>query len=311
MAGYTLLETADIAELLSFYDLGCVMQSNPMEGGQANSSYKINTDRGIFILSVCDEKNKDEVAYLTSILSHLNKHGFPTSRPVAARDGSFLIEHENKPVYVKHYVVGEMVRDLSQEMLVQLGAVVSVLHSIPPVTNMPTLFPYGLETFTELTGIAHPYCSWLNERRDFLQQAIDPDMRKGLIHGDIYWDNLLFLNNKLTAVLDFEEACYYYTLYDLGVCVIGCCSGHQGLETAKVQALLRGYQQQNRLTDHERAQLKVFIEYAGVAGSYWRFRQYNVRYPSHALKDSYGELASLADQVHAMSDEEFLAYSER
>ena len=308
MAGYTFLTFPDIKRLLSFYDLGRLLKTEQMKGGQANSSYKVNTEKGVFILSVCDEKNAEEVDCLTRILSHLNQNNFPTSRPIQALDGKLLIQHEDKPVYIKEYIDGVVVQDLSEQMLFQVGQVVSDLHSIPPLAIIPDRFPYGLESFAELNSYEHPYINWLKERVGFLQQEIDPDMDRGVIHGDMYWDNLLFSGDRLVAVLDFEEACHYYSLYDLGVCVIGCCSDNNGLKMEKARAFLRGYQKDRPLTDHQRTQLKVFIEYAGAAGSFWRFRQYNIRYPAHELKDYYKELSCLADQVHAMDSDKFLEY---
>jgi homoserine kinase type II len=308
MAGYTLLTEKEIARLLSCYDLGELLESEPMKGGQANSSYKVTTGRGAFILSVCDEKNEKEIALLTSLLAHLRQYGFPTSNPVPTLSGSLMTGHENKPVYLKEYIGGGVKRQLSEAMLYQVGQAVSTLHSIPSLKNLGNRFPYGLDAFEEMTDLEHPYIDWLTKRASFLHNAIDPELSKTLIHGDIYWDNLLFSDNELVAVLDFEEACNYYSLYDLGVCAVGCCSENNQLNMEQIQTLLRGYQQDHLLSGHEKEQLKVFIEYAGVAGSFWRFRQYNVRYPSPQMKDSYKELSALADQVHNMDKGTFLEF---
>jgi len=310
MAGYTLLTGKDIDRLMSNYDLGELLESEPMKGGQANSSYKITSERGAFILSVCDEKNETEIVMLTSLLAHLRQHGFPTSNPIPTLTGSLLTGHENKPVYIKEYIAGGVVRQLSDAMLYQVGQTVSTLHAIPALENMVNRFPYGLEAFAELidTDHGHPYIDWLEKRVSFLDDAIDTEIGKSLIHGDIYWDNLLFSDNELVAVLDFEEACKYYTLYDLGVCAVGCCSENNRLNMEQIHSLLRGYQHDHLLSRHEKEQLKIFIEYAGVAGSFWRFRQYNVRYPSPQLKDYYKELSSLADQVHDMDNGAFLEF---
>ena len=125
-------------------------------------------------------------------------------------------------------------------------------------------------------------------------------MKQGLIHGDLFWDNLVFDGETLAAVLDFEEACCYYLLFDLGMCAVGCCSQKGGLVPDLIRSLVRGYEQTRQLTDKERGQFGYFMEYAAVATSLWRFRQYNIRRPDPVRADSYQEMSSLPDQARNM-----------
>jgi homoserine kinase type II len=99
------------------------------------------------------------------------------------------------------------------------------------------------------------------------------------------------------AILDFEEACYYYRLFDLGMCAVGCCSKNGKFDLAKIKALMTGYTSRQPLMPEELRQLSIFVEYAAVAASLWRFRQYNINYPDSGKADSYLELSSLADQT--------------
>lgn len=308
MAEYTKLTNDDVKVLLDAYDLGELASISPMQGGQANSSFKITTSDGRFILSVCDEKNTREVDCLTQILMHLENHNFPTSRPVRTRKGSFIISQGDKPAYIKKYMDGEVIKALSTAMLIQVGETMAALHALPLLEIMPESFPYGMDSFDEIFEInmEHPYIDWLKRKKNFLKQSIDPGMARGFIHGDIFWDNLLFSNERLIAVLDFEEACHYYKLYDIAMCAVGCCGKGGRFDMEKVVSLLKGYQQHVLFTLQEKKQLKVFMEYAAVAGSFWRFRQYNIKYPSNAMSESYRELSSLADHIHEMTEDEFM-----
>jgi len=309
MADYTKLTTEEIKILTTSYNIGKLVSISPMPGGQANSSFKLSTSEDDFILSVCDEKNFIEIDYLTQMLVYLELYDFPTSRLIKTRDKSCFIKYGNKPVFVKKYIEGEVSRTLNSSKLVRLGEVMAALHAVPPLGIMPKRFPYGMEYFNTIfeTHMQNPYIDWLKQKNSFLKQSIDHEMDKGFVHGDLFWDNLLFLKDKLVAVLDFEEVCHYYKLFDLGMCAVGCCEKDGSFDMEKTASLLNGYQRHFVLRQDERKQLKIFIEYAAVAASSWRFHQYNIKYPDHHLAQSYLTLSSLADHIHGMGDNEFMA----
>ncbi|MDT8377713.1 MAG: homoserine kinase [Desulfotignum sp.] len=308
MAEYTRLTPDTIASLLSFYDLGILTDMTPLDGGLANSSMKITTLSGTYTLTVCDEKNAREIDCLTRVVAYLVKKGIPTPKVIPARSGRAFIMHDDRPVYIKEFLPGHVREDLSFSKLFQVGKILADLHRLDPPPDVPQQFPYGMSTFSQIfeMRLNHPYVDWLRQKIGFLQSALDPAMEKGLIHGDLFWDNLVFNDDILVAVLDFEEACHYYKLYDIGMCAIGCCIREQRLSMARIASLITGYQQGCPLTHTEKKQLKIFIEYAGVAASFWRFRQYHVRRPDPTRQDSHLELSCLADQVHDMDDREFI-----
>jgi homoserine kinase type II len=307
MADYTKLTQKIVKKLLGQYDLGALEAMTVLDGGQANSSVKLKTRTGLYTLSVCDEKNTKEITCQTRVLTWLETQDFPTTRLVPAQNGEPFIIHKGKPVYIKEFIEGQVCPCLTSAMLFQVGQAMARLHSLTPPPHLPGQFPYGLNTFEEIfdAPLSHPYVDWLKQKKNFLESAIDPSMSKGFIHGDIFWDNLVFSKDSLVAILDFEEACYYYKLYDIGMCTVGCCTQKGLFDMTKVKQLLTGYQQACPLTEAAKQQLKIFMEYAAVAASFWRFRQYNLRYPSQDKKDNYQELASLADQIHGMDEKRF------
>ena len=307
MATYTELDEQTIIELIGQYDIGQLKSYESLDGGQANSSLQLVTTSGSYVLSVCDEKSREEVHFLTLCLEQLAKHNFPTTRVVKTAAGGLFIEHQHKPVYLKHYIAGRVPREFSPPMLRQLGATLAQLHEVPPPANLPEKFSYGIESFAEITTdqLQGEYAHWLGERQKYLQKGCFDSLPKGFIHGDLFYDNTLYQRDRLVAVLDFEEACNYYKVFDLGMCAAGCCV-HQGnfsLEHAK--ALVSGYQDVRKLLDSEKQVLQLHIEYGAVATSFWRYRQYNVRYPGSQNADSYREMTDLAEQIRAIPEDSF------
>lgn len=307
MASLTIINPAEIERILGNYDLGRLLSSEPMAGGLANSSMKIKTETGTYVLSVCDEKEMDEITLLCSVLAYLEQHDFPTTRVVAANDGSHCLDFKGKPLYLKHYIVGEVVTILSAPQLFEIGAALARLHEIPPFPGLPERFAYGIECFDELaeyTSVA-PYYRWLSNCAARVEQAQGEPLPRGFVHGDLFFDNMVFSDGRLAALLDFEEACHYYRIFDLGMTAVGCCSPGGSFSLPLTAALVDGYESVRKLEAAERGALQLHIEYGAAATSFWRYRHYNHRNPDPQMKDHYLAMVDIARQVESIEGELF------
>jgi homoserine kinase type II len=307
VASYTKLDLDDIKRIVSKYDLGEVSTFENLKGGQANTSFKLTTTTGFFILSICDEKSFSEVGRLAGLLRHLEEKDFPTTRVINASDGRLVTEHQSKPVFIKRYLEGSVPKEMKLKMLYRLGREIARLHRIEAPKDLPNRFAYGLKSFDEVifSPAATEYRTWLKEKRAYLEQAISPDLPRGLIHGDIFYDNTLFKDDELVAIIDFEEACRYYKVFDLGMCAVGACHTKGLADLKKMQRLVDGYQSIRRLEPVEKEQLQAFVIYGAVATSFWRFRQYNLILPGSTNSKTHLKMNAIADQIHQMSPEKF------
>lgn len=308
MADYTRLTSKEIKHLITPYELGNLESLSPMKGGQANSSFRLAAGKGQFILSICDEKDQQEIDSLTQVLDYLEIKNIPTHRLVKTRDQRSYVLFNDKPVYIKKFIGGKVNQHLSFGMIKQVGGLMADLHAIPALDIMPDQYPNGSQCFDDVinTPMRHPYLNWLKKKQKYINEAMDTSMGRGFIHGDIFWDNLLVDDDKVVAIIDFEDSCHYYKLFDIGMCAVGCCRRIDTLDMEKASCLLQGYQVKSRLTTMEKKQLKVFMEYAAVSASLWRFRQYNIKYPDKEKAGSYEELSLFADAIHTMAETDFL-----
>ncbi|MFT5726737.1 MAG: homoserine kinase type II [Desulforhopalus sp.] len=305
MATYTVLTSQTIKNLLQSYDLGELLDFQIMDGGQANSSVIITTGRGKYVLSVCDEKSEKDIKILTSTLDQLNHHGFRTSRLIKTREVTGHIDYQGKPVYIKEYIEGDVEKLLSAEMYYQIGQELAKLHSVPAPSDLLETFSYGIEKFIEVTASDGDYPIWLKEKTKQLQSCLNNGLPKGFVHGDLFYDNILFHNGKLTAVLDFEEACHYFLVFDLGMCIAGSCSVGETLSLDSATSLVEGYQSVRQLEKLEKELLQLHIIYGAVATSFWRFRQFNIVYPNIGKNHVYTEMMNLANHVDSISEIDF------
>lgn len=308
MATYTTLDRTIIEKLLENYDVGNVVNCTPLAGGKANSSIVITTERGRFVLSVCDEKNSDEITSLTSILEYLHEHDFPATRIIRTLSARPLIEYDRKPVYLKEYIEGTVIEPLTASMVYQVGVCLARLHSIPPHPDLLDYFSYGVESFHEVIEMEPPnnYSAWLRARSGAINKGCEGNLPRGFIHGDLFADNMLFSGGNLVAFLDFEEACNYFLLFDLGMCATGCCTIDGRFSQELAASLMSGYQSMRKLTPLEQQLLQLHIEYGAVATSFWRYRQYNIRYPNDGHPTLYKEMSGLAEQIRDIPHDVFL-----
>jgi homoserine kinase type II len=126
-----------------------------------------------------------------------------------------------------------------------------------------------------------------------------------LIHGDVFFDNMIVQGDQLMAIIDFEEACNYYRSFDLGMVIVGACRDRQGISFEKAGQFMRGYQKETTLQSIERDTLKAFAVYAAVATSFWRFRHYHLRRPEPRLHDKHVEMQTLADTISEYPESSF------
>ena len=315
MATYTKLNQQDIQSLADNYDLK-IIEFSPLDGGNGNSSYILKTQQASYVLTVCDEKEVDEVFKMGHLLLLLEAHNVPCNRLISPVKSeiltTFLTTDGVKPVMVKGYIEGQVVEQLDKTMLSQVGRQAAKLNQIPPPDYLPTYHPYGRQLFSRVVGlnIDIKYESWLAKEIKYLEEHITDNLPRGLIHGDLFYDNLLFdplsgMPGGFKAIIDFEEACHYHLIFELGMGILGTCVNDIRVDLVKARALVNGYQQVRSLAQIEKESLQLFVRYAAVATSYWRFNKYNIEEPSKERVDYHWKMVQIANEVAEISTSHF------
>ena len=231
MALYARLDRAAIESLVRQFGIDDITGFSVMDGGSENSNYCIETNSGKFVLTLCDQKSLKQATDLVGLLVHLTDYGIRTSRVVMPLEDPNVILHDQKPVMLKRHVDGDITANLSGNLLDQLGEEMARLHEISAPSYLPKSFPYGRRYFPEVmdSNLDHTYINWLSEKNSYLQKRIPQNLPMTLIHGDVFFDNLIVQGDQLMAIIDFEDACHYYRSFDLGMAIVGTCRDHQGI----------------------------------------------------------------------------------
>ncbi len=113
------------------------------------------------------------------------------------------------------------------------------------------------------------------------------------------------VDGEKPTIIDFEEACDYPFVFDLGMAIVGTCTDEGSVNLGKASALLQGYQQARVLSPQEKSVLQLFAEYGAIATSFWRYRQFNIRNPTPEKKDAHREMTDIADSIAAIEADAF------
>ena len=225
MAHYARLDRSAAEGLARRFGISDITAFSVMDGGRENTSYCVETSSARYVLTLCNQKSLKHATNLANLLVYLIDQGIRTSRVVVPPNEPIVVLHNEKPVMLKRYVDGDVTANLTGNLLVQLGEEMARLHEIPAPSYLPQSFPYGRSYFPEVTNsnLGHPYIDWLSEKISYLQKRIPQHLPMALIHGDVFFDNVIVQDDQLMAIIDFEDACHYYRSFGLGMVIIGAC----------------------------------------------------------------------------------------
>ncbi|MDQ7089540.1 MAG: homoserine kinase [Methylococcales bacterium] len=307
MANYTQLTAHDIQAIANNYDL-TVLNFESINGGAGNSSYLLQTRKEKYVLTVCDDKALKDAINLGKLLLWLEKNNFSTTRLVLSVTNAPVIRYQDKPVMLKIYIEGDTLEQLDSGMLAQIGREMAKLHQISVPDDLPHQHAYESQCFSAIMDqkINTDYKAWLVKQQLYFKENLSPQLRHCLIHGDLFYDNVLFENNRLKALIDFEEACYYYQGFDLGMSILGLCTQNEVINLDKARAFVAGYQQIQPLAAIEKQTLQIFIQYAAVTTSSWRFWKYYIDTPSVENSNKHHQMMQIAEAINQIPPLQFL-----
>jgi len=297
MARYTKLEKKDFDEINEYYDLS-IENFTSINGGAANSSFLCKLQNEEIVITVFGDKSLEYVKTVGKLLQYLEIKNFPTTQIISPIDGKNpIMTLLGKPVMVKRFIPGEINQALDKDMLFQIGSMLANLHKIQAPDFLRVEHPYGRQLYSSVIGksIDVNYENWLAERLEILNQSIPNNIPTCLIHGDLFFDNILFKDSKLIAFIDFVEACHYYRAFDIGMGIVGMCVEGGKVNLEKAEYFVHGYQDVQSLEEIEKLNLKIFIEYAAITTSYWRFWRYNVYEKIPEKSELHMQMVEIAD----------------
>ncbi len=266
MAVYTQVTDEQLHQLLADFDLGEAIALKGIDGGIENTNYflttSLNGQQHEYVLTLFEELNRDEVPFFVELGSWLGKRNVPVSHALEDRNGIGLKTVAKRPAIIQPRYPGAHLNrtELTANHCAQIGTALAHYHQAGSDFYLKRqahrgVFWWRRESERLAPQIAKADAELLTEevrRFDELREQFGEQLPSGIIHGDLFHDNALFHEDRLTAILDIYNAASAYYLFDLAIVANDwCIDSNLQIDPLKEQALLKAYEAIRPFSDDE------------------------------------------------------------
>jgi homoserine kinase type II len=267
MAVYTEVSDEELTRFLTRYEIGALAGYKGIAEGVENSNYLLNTDCGRYILTLYEKRvHRDDLPFFLGLMAHLAARGLPCPLPVYDRDGALLQELAGRPAAIVSFLDGYSVRRPRVPHCDAVGRALADMHLAGEgfaLRRENALSLAGWRQLADATaGRADEVTDGLAEEiaRElaFLQENWPVDLPAGVIHADLFPDNVFFRGEAMSGLIDFYFACNDIFAYDVAICLNAWCFEEpNAINVTKARALLRGYNERRPLSEAELRALPI------------------------------------------------------
>ena len=261
MAVYTAIDDASLNAFLAAYEIGQAVDLQGITEGVENSNYLLLTARGRFILTLYERRvDPADLPFFLGLMDHLAARGVPCPTPVHALDGAALHNLCGRPAAVVSFLDGISPRRVQAGHCAALGKALAQLHLAGvsfPMTRPNALSVSGWRPlFDACRPDADRVLAGLEVEIERELAAIErewpEDLARGIIHADLFPDNVFFQGDRLTGIIDFYFACNDIVAYDLAICLNAWCFEPDGaFNVTKARQMLAAYRAERPFTPRE------------------------------------------------------------
>ena len=252
MAVYTTISDDELAALLARYDLGTLLSFQGIAEGVENSNYLLRTDKENYILTLYEKRtNEEDLPFFMGLMEHLAKAGIICPAPIYDNQGQILQKVAGRPAALVSFLDGVSHNVPNTAQCKELGRVLAKMHLATASFDMKRQNALGPEGWQPLLSSIEPQETQLPDNlkqlaQDSLLRILSDwpkDLPAGVIHADLFPNNVMFIGDELTGVIDFYFACTDALAYDLSICLNSWCFEQDGsFNITKSAAMIEGYQ---------------------------------------------------------------------
>jgi homoserine kinase type II len=274
MAVYTDLAFDDLGPLLAGYDIGAPTSFKGIAEGVENSNFLLQTDRGIYILTLYEKRvSAGDLPFFLDLLEHLANRGIACPQPLRARSGALWTTLKNRPAAFLTFLDGVSLSRPRAGHCAAAGAALAALHTAGADFAPRRANSFSLAGWRRLAKTVLPHADSVDDglaeliatQLEALGNDWPVDLPTGVIHADLFPDNVLFAGSGVSGLIDFYFACDDFYAYDLAVMLNAWCFEPSGrFSRAKAQCLISAYRRRRSLSTSEIAALPVLARGAAL-----------------------------------------------
>ena len=276
MAVYTKINKDSIAHINKIFDIENFISFQGIKQGIENTNYLLKSKKNKFILTIFEKRVVDkELPFFMQLMETLNNFKINCPKPIKNKKGNYLFKLKNKKACVVTFLEGKDKKNLNVKNCYEIGKIVARIHSITKNIKLLRKNSMGINNLNPLLRGIKINSKKFSNLEKFLKNNLKDIKRnwpkslpKGIIHGDLFIDNIFFKKEKLSGVFDFYFAANDYFMYEIAICINSLCFDRKGkkfnINKKKIKSLIKGYENIKKITQKEKRSLNILCRGAAI-----------------------------------------------
>jgi len=277
MAVYTKLSDSELKEFFSKYNLGKLLNYKEIKEGIENTNYYIQTEKGKFILTLYEKRVEEkDLPFFISLMKNLFDKKFPSPEPIINKNGNYISEVAKKKAAVVSFLEGSAKKILNPNDCYIVGANTAKLHLITKNLTGKRENKLSINSWRKIYNKVKKDCSTIHpnlpevieKNLDVIEKNWPKNIPAGIIHADLFPDNIFFKDGKLSGIIDYYFSCYDFYAFEIAICLNALCfegiNENLSFNVTKAKKFIEGYSNIRRLTEEEKKSVKVLCQGAAI-----------------------------------------------
>jgi len=273
MAVYTKLNKENIEEILSNYSIGQLEEFKGIEDGIENTNYFLLTNNKKYILTIYEKRVKEkDLPFFSDLMTGLNKEKFKCPIPIKNKNNETISSYKNKSLMIVSFLEGKAKSILSPDNCKSLGLEVARMHLITKKFKIQRQNNLSIGSWRKIfeqikdkcTGIHKDLPSLIETNLVDVEKNWPKDLPQGIIHADLFSDNIFFKDDKFNGIIDFYFSCNDFYALEIAICFNALCfdgfKDNLSFNVTKAKNFMNGYSQLRKLSDIEKKSIKVMSQ---------------------------------------------------
>lgn len=262
MAVYTQISIDELNLFLSKYNIDNINEFSGIKGGTSNSNYLLTADNKKFILTIFEERtNQENLPFYFDLMNHLNAHDIKCPEVIKDKQGNFSNSIKQKHAVITSFLTGSSLEKIKPIHCSNLGLTIAKMHNASEKLNIKRENELGFDKLGIIIEKLKTYKKHIDDEKLkfiedeflFLSREISKDLPSGIIHADLFPDNIFFEENNLTGIIDFYFSCNDFYAYEIAICLNAWCfeDSNNEFNPTKAKYLLGSYNQERKFSNEE------------------------------------------------------------
>jgi|TARA_B110000438_G_scaffold296673_1_gene341736 homoserine kinase type II len=277
MAVYTKLSEEELKNFFSKYNLGKLLNYKEIKEGIENTNYFVQMEKGKFILTLYEKRVEEkDLPFFISLMRNLFDRNFLSPEPIINKNGNYITEVLNKKAAVVSFLNGQAKKILSPANCYDVGINSAKLHLITKDLTGKRINKLSVDSWRKIYNKVKKDCSKIHpnltkiieKNLDKVEKNWPKNIPSGIIHADLFPDNIFFENDQLSGIIDYYFACHDFYAFEIAVCLNALCfegkNENLSFNITKAKKFIDGYSSIRKLTEEEKESLKILCQGAAL-----------------------------------------------